>query len=423
VVDTSGGSERLLACLEPIPDGGEVRLVTPVAAARDVAGAAAVLVVHPSLDILDALAPAVAKARLKRDDGYPVLIAGLTPERLTEGGEWLTRHAAADTLAGVRLIVNADPLAIARETSERLAPFFGPTTIAMPVSTEVETLRYKHFYSISPDIRRLLQQIAEMAANQVTRLYLLGGPGTGKTSLAYYYYLARQQGKFVTVNLSAESSGDKTAMKSLLCGHVAGAFVNASNRSGAFTHARDGVCFLDESHGVNGEVMEVLMEALDSNQYLPLGASAKRPLECAVVFASNRTWPQLVSQLNPDEHARIGAIILTLSDLQQRPEDMMAVAADTMARLAARVTTWTAPSGFSADAWQALAQARWHGNNRSLIRVIETAFVASASNRDAQITLAAVDHAMTLWEPADSTQHTLYIHADRSGLDTGRVAE
>src|SRR3546814_14100260 len=49
------------------------------------------------------------------------------------------------------------------------------------------------------------------------------------------------RGRFVSVNLAAENTGDKAAVKSLLCGHVSGAFPGDGSRTGAFTHARDGV--------------------------------------------------------------------------------------------------------------------------------------------------------------------------------------
>src|SRR3546814_16130911 len=82
------------------------------------------------------------------------------------------------------------------------------------------------------------------------------------------------RGRFVSVNLAAENTGEKAAVKSLLCGHVSGAFPGAGSRTGAFTHARDGVRFTVENQGIDGPVMEVLMEACDHDQYLALGASA-----------------------------------------------------------------------------------------------------------------------------------------------------
>src|SRR5690606_11878097 len=128
---------------------------------------------------------------------------------------------------------------------------------------------------------------------------------------------------------------------------------------------------LDESHQISGAVMEVLMEALDNGQYLPYGASAKQPLECALLFASNRSWQQLQNAVNLDEFTRLGAAIVEVPPLAQREEDLIAVVATTLARLAAPCRSWVPPEGLSPDAWRRVREAHWHGNLRGLIRVLE----------------------------------------------------
>lgn len=381
-----------------------------------VAQCRAVVAIHPDLQQLTQLMAAVAAARESRADGSPVLIIGIAPTELTAFGDWLSAHAEAGRLSGIRLLVDSNPAAMLRKAQTMQTPFTEPSTIAMPVSTEVETPRYKYFYCISPSLRGLLATLRDLSANNIERLYLLGGPGSGKTSLAYFFHQTRQRGNFVTVNLTAESTGDKAAMKSLLCGHVSGAFPGAGSRSGAFSHARDGVCFLDESHGVSGSVMEVLMEALDSRQYLPYGASSKRPLDCAVIFASNRTWESLLHQVNLDEHARLGATIVHLADLAARPEDMIAVLADTLAKMARQTTTWTAPDGITDEAWQLIRQAPWHGNTRALMRVVETAFVDCAMEGALLIEGRHIEHGLSLWEPEGHASQALYTSSSTSGL-------
>lgn len=381
-----------------------------------VAQCQAVVVPHPDLAPLSQLLDAVTAAREARGDGSPVLIIGIAPADLTAFGDWLSNQAESGRLSGIRLVVDSAPAAILHTARTMQASFTEPSTIAMPVSTEVETPRFKYFYSISPSLRGLLATLHDLSANNIERLYLLGGPGSGKTSLAYFFHQTRQRGNFVTVNLAAESTGDKAAMKSLLCGHVSGAFPGAGSRSGAFSHARDGVCFLDESHGVSGSVMEVLMEALDSRQYLPYGASAKRPLECAVIFASNRTWESLLHQVNLDEHARLGATIVHLADLAARPEDMIAVLADTLARMARQTTTWSAPEGLTEEAWQSIRQAPWHGNTRALMRVVETAFVDCAMEGLPLIEQRHIEHGLSLWDPEGHNSEALYSSSTTSGL-------
>lgn len=399
--------ERIADAIAP----GVARLV-PVGA-EHVPAASAVFALFPDLSTLKRLALAVREQRARRNDGYPVLVVGLAPDRLTEFGGWLVRAARDNEIHGLRLMVERDPNAIIDRLTDYLTPVYEPNVIAMPVATEVESTRYKYFFCLSPELRGLLAYLEELAKNNISRIYLLGGPGAGKTSLAYYFHLARGIGNFVTVNLAAEATADKAAMKSLLCGHVSGAFAGAGSRTGAFSHARDGVCFLDESHGISGTVMDVLMEALDSNQYLPYGASAKRTLDCAVVFASNRSWDALMASVNMDEHARLGAQIMHLPDLALRQEDLIAVLAATLDGMRARSTTWMAPSGLSAAAWQAVRQCPWRGNTRALIRVIETAFVSAATQRAALIEREAIEAALAVWEPEHHASHGLYTAGGR----------
>jgi len=284
--------------------------------------------------------------------------------------------------------------------------------IRMPVSPEIENTDYKNFFVFSPQLHRLAARIRGFTQNGISRAYLLGGPGSGKTSFAFYFWLMRNKGRFVSVNLAAESTGDKAAIKSLLCGHVSGAFPGAGARTGAFLHARDGVCFIDESHGVTGPVMEVLMEALDNGQYLPFGASAKQPIQCAIVFASNRSWEHLQSAVNLDEFTRMGAAILEVPELHKREEDMIAVVATTLARLGQRCSTWTAPLGLSEAGWKAIRECRWHGNVRALVRVLEAAFVDTASSGGGELIQAdEIEHGIALWEPKAHHSHQIYAAA------------
>ena len=356
---------------------------------------------------LDGLADQVLFAR--QSGNGTTLIVAITPSQLVALGDWLERRANLGQLGGLRLLVAEDIEDVARQLSARLQPVWESNLIRMPISTEIENSPHRNFYVFSPEMQALIVRIRGFAENGVTRACLLGGPGSGKTSLAYYYYLARERGRFVSINLAAENTGDKAAVKSLLCGHVSGAFPGAGARTGAFTHARDGVCFLDESHGIVGPVMEVLMEALDNGQYLPYGASAKQQLECALLYASNRSWEHLQNAVNLDEFTRIGAAVLQVPALNRREEDMIAVTATTLARLASRCKTWMAPLGLSADAWKLIRDCRWHGNVRGLIRTLESAFVDTTTGNGGNLIQAQeVNQGIVRWEPKTHHSHQIY---------------
>lgn len=358
-------------------------------------------------NLLDGLADAVLAARASGQQ--TTLIIAVTHAQLTALGQWLHQRANAERLAGIRLILAPNADGVIRQLPLRLSNPGDSNLIRMPLSTEVENSPMRNFYVFSPELHALTRRIKAYAENGIHRTYLLGGPGAGKTSLAYYYYLVRNRGRFVSVNLAAENTGDKAAVKSLLCGHVSGAFPGAGSRTGAFSHARDGVCFIDESHGITGPVMEVLMEAFDAGQYLPFGASAKQPLECAIVFATNRSWETLQNSVNIDEFTRIGAATLSVPELYKREEDMIAVVATTLARLGERCTTWAPPKGLTEDGWQRVRSCRWHGNIRALVRVLESAFVDyGVRGGDTLIQGDEIEAGIKLWEPANHHSHQIY---------------
>lgn len=356
---------------------------------------------------LDALADTVLAMRRQQGRSL-VLIVAMRPSQLVTFGRWLDRRTAEHRLGGMHLILAADLDAVSAQLTERMVPVREDNVIRMPTTTEVESQSYRNFYVFSPRLQALVSRVRAFAQNGIHRAYLLGGPGSGKTSLAYYYFLVRNKGRFVSVNLAAENTGDKSAVKSLLCGHVAGAFPGAGARIGAFTQARDGVCFLDESHGVMGPVMEVLMEALDNSQYLPFGAAAKQRLDCALLFATNRSWKHLLDSVNIDEFTRLGAATLQVPELAQREEDMIAVTATTLARLSEGVTTWKAPAGLQDEAWQLIRECRWHGNARALVRTLEAAFVDACSRGETLIPAQDIENGIALWEPKDHHSHKIY---------------
>jgi len=357
---------------------------------------------------LDALADRVTAAR--QGGRLVTMIVAVNPGQLVSLGKWLDRRASEGRLTGgLRLMLAADGHEVGQQIGERLGHLAEANVIRMPVTADIETSSFRSFFVFSPELHALVARIRGFAQNGVTRACLLGGPGSGKTTLAYYYYLVRNKGRFVSINLAAENTGDKAAVKSLLCGHVSGAFPGAGARTGAFTHARDGVTFLDESHGVTGAVMEVLMEALDNGQYLPFGASAKQQLECALLFATNRSWEHLQNAVNLDEFTRMGAAVLQVPELTKREEDMIAVVATSLARLGAKCTTWTAPTGMTREAWQRIRDCRWHGNIRGLIRVLESAFVdTTTGNGGSVIQAAEVESGIMRWEPKSHHSHQIY---------------
>lgn len=351
----------------------------------------------------------------KQTEHSTTMIVVCKPEKIVGLGQWLNKKAAEKKLKNTQLIIANNVEEALKQIPKYLVNIQEDNVIYLPNATGVENAGYKNFFIFSPSMHELLFRIRSFADNGITRLCLLGGPGIGKTSLAYYYYIVRHLGEFVAVNLAAENTGDKSAIKSLLCGHVTGAFPGAGSRNGAFSQARDGVCFLDESHQISGAVMEVLMEALEG-QYMPYGASAKRPMECALLYATNRSWEHLQNSVNLDEFTRMGASVIKVPELHERKEDLIAVVASLLANLGKKCKTWKAPVGLTPEAWDLLYNCKWYGNVRGLIRVLETAFVdASFKNKEENSLIKDTDilKGIKMWEPEKHHSHKIYYQEDK----------
>ena len=420
-VSSAGVAE---SCASLVP-GGTVRAssVEKISAA-ELRRARHAVAIHQPNDVLTKLLEALATVRQAEGNGYPTLIVVAKPSELRALGSWLTQHGETEKLQGVRLAVASDLNELPGILATRLTPVKEPNIIRMPVSPEVECKVFKNFFAMSDELRSIVRHMRELAENNIYRVYLLGAPGAGKTTLAYHYYLCRGKGNFVAVNLTAESTGDKESMKSLICGHVPGALPGANSREGALSFAGEGVCFLDESHGVTGVVMQVLMEVLDSGQYLPYGGTKKRSLDCAVIFASNRSWEALREMMNLDEHARLGATLIKLSDLAAREEDLIAVLATTLDNFSKKCTTWKPPTGISPAAWAEYKKCQWRGNTRTLIRVTETACVswATAGSPDGVVGSEFVKEGLDLWEPATHSTAGMYVSFRPEAKD-GKVTD
>lgn len=397
-------TDALLALRQALPPTGPCLFRAPGQAAAE---AEFLLALFLSPAQLDSLYDQMLAAR--RAGRSCTLVVAQRPQELLAFGRWLEQRAQGGRLQGLRLIVASDIAAVAEQLPQRLAHPTQDNLLRMPLMPEIENGPLRNFYLFSPELQAVVGRLRAFAENGIQRVCLLGGPGSGKTTLAYYFYLARGRGQFVAVNLLAENTRDKAAIKSLLCGHVAGAFPGAGARTGAFTQARDGVCFIDESHDISGPVMEVLMEAFDNGQYLPYGANSKRQVECAIAFATNRSWDYLQKAVNLDEFTRLGAAIVQLPPLAVREEDLIGLTASLLARLGEQCRSWSAPEGFDAEAWALLRNQRWRGNLRGLARVVEASFVETAARGGKNLIGAeAVVDALRLWEPDQHHSHALY---------------
>ncbi|MBM4318557.1 MAG: AAA family ATPase, partial [Deltaproteobacteria bacterium] len=175
---------------------------------------------------------------------------------------------------------------------------------------------------------RLLAQLEQVALASPAPLLFLGSTGTGKSLLARrtYELLARShrlaKNRFVEVSCATLSG---QLLQSTLFGHVRGAFTGAvASRRGLLQEADGGVLFLDEIGELGGEEQAMLLHALETRRFRPLGADAELSSDFRLLAATQRDLFALASRghFRSDLLARLSSWVFELPPLCERPEDI-----------------------------------------------------------------------------------------------------
>ncbi len=174
---------------------------------------------------------------------------------------------------------------------------------------------------------RLIERIETVAVASRAPILLTGPTGAGKTLLARRIYelkRARRQvaGRFVDVNC-ATLRGD--GVMAALFGHTRGAFTGAvSERLGLLRAADGGVLFLDEIGELGLEEQAMLLRAIESRTFLPVGSEREVTSDFQLLAGTNRDLRQAVraGRFREDLLARIDLWTFRLPALADRIEDL-----------------------------------------------------------------------------------------------------
>ena len=230
----------------------------------------------------------------------------------------------------------------------------------------------------SPLMLRLLEQAGMVAQSDVSVL-INGQSGTGKEIVAQEIHNAspRHDKPFVAINCGALP---EQLLESELFGHARGAFTGAvSNREGLFQAAEGGTLFLDEIGDMPVALQVKLLRVLQERKVRPLGSNRDIEINVRIISATHRDLPKAMArgEFREDLFYRLNVVNLKIPPLSERTEDIPLLANHLLRQSADRHKPFV--RAFSSDAMKRLMAAKWPGNVRQLVNVIEQCVALTSS--------------------------------------------
>ncbi len=235
------------------------------------------------------------------------------------------------------------------------------------------------FIAESSAMRDVLRRLDWYAEAQ-TPVILVGETGTGKTTLAELIHrLSRRPGTFVP---SSVTELDPNLQRSQIFGHEKGAFTGATERHiGLLEEAGEGTVLLDEGQRLRRATQEMLLRALDRAVFRRVGGSRDLPFRARLIIAFAESPDELVrrGRLLPEFRSRLGFSIIPLPRLEERREDVPALA-EGFLRQVPGVTGVPVPTQLAPELLRLFQVASWPWNVRQLGKVIEEGCLRARGN-------------------------------------------
>ncbi len=245
----------------------------------------------------------------------------------------------------------------------------------------------------SEGMKSVLSLVAQVARAPTTVL-ITGETGVGKEVVARAIHRAspRREQSFVAVNCAAIPG---ELLEAELFGVSRGAYTGAvKDRPGKLEVADGGTLFLDEIGDMPESLQPKLLRVLQEGTVERLGSNVSRTVDVRIVAATHQNLEALVGdgRFREDLYYRVNVFPIHVPPLRDRPEDVEAIALDSLARLGDRL-------GFSARLSSgALEEAKrysWPGNVRELLNVLERAVLLSKGGPIEALPLASTHGART----------------------------
>jgi DNA-binding NtrC family response regulator len=234
---------------------------------------------------------------------------------------------------------------------------------------------------IGPTLQQALDR-AVVARATNAHLLVRGESGAGKELVASrYHQAAARKGPFVAVNCAAIPA---SVAERLFFGAVKGAYTEAKQDADGYLAAADGgVLFLDEIAELDLQVQAKLLRALETGEYLQLGAASPRKASVHVVAASHRDLRAAVAAntFRSDLFYRLSQFEVLLPALRERKEEVPWLMRHALQGL---------PVELHATAVEVALLRPWPGNVRELLS--ETRKAAATAQGDPKGNVLRAEH-------------------------------
>ncbi len=226
-------------------------------------------------------------------------------------------------------------------------------------------------------MRIIHRTIHQLRNNDTTSVLITGETGVGKEVVARAIHAGgpRASGPFVALNCGAIPY---ELAESVFFGHVRGAFTSAiADQTGYFERADGGTLFLDEVGDMPIETQIKLLRVLDESVITPIGAKESKKVDIRVMAATNSDLKANVEvgQFRSDLYFRLAVMLIEISPLRERKDDILPLAEYMLSTLATRLEVSTPE--LTPKAVEALEGYAFPGNVRELRNVIEGALIVS----------------------------------------------
>lgn len=237
---------------------------------------------------------------------------------------------------------------------------------ASQVSGEVEELSDdQYFVAASPAMRKIRQQVAQLAQVDVPVL-MLGESGTGKEVVARLIHkLSRRADRtWMKVNCAALPAD---LLESELFGYEQGAFTGATRpKPGKFELCDGGTFLLDEIGEMPASLQAKLLHVLQDQQFSRLGSRTMVKVDVRILAATNIDIPEAIAsrKFREDLYYRLNAFTIHIPPLRERREEIPLLIRHFMGLFATRYAR--TPLAVSPSLIEACNSYHWPGNLREL---------------------------------------------------------